>query len=112
MAQMSLSAWNVFREFNDLYKSGKLKEQKFTQADVTRGSLAVKQWHMKPLVSLPDETKEFLLNKVSSDCYHGTLGVKFPTVTKIDNTVLFIDCRVSATAFFLGQNGLTYHCLA
>ena len=77
MAQMSLSPWNVFQKFNDLYESGKLKEQKFTLGDVTRGTLAVKQWHLKPLVSLRDETKEFLLNKVSPDIYPGSVRVAY-----------------------------------
>lgn len=64
MAQVSSSTWAAFMEVNRLYEIGKLKGQKFSPGDVVKGTLAIKQWHMKPLVSLPDETKLFLLNKV------------------------------------------------
>mmetsp|Transcript_36100 Transcript_36100/g.57708 ORF Transcript_36100/g.57708 Transcript_36100/m.57708 type:complete len:417 (+) Transcript_36100:589-1839(+) len=66
MAQVSSSTWAAFMEVNRLYEIGKLKGQKFSPGDVVKGTLAIKQWHMKPLVSLPDETKLFLLNKISS----------------------------------------------
>lgn len=66
MAQVSLSTWLAFIEVNNLYESGKIKGQKFSPGDIMKGKLAMKQWHMKPLVSLPDESKCLLLNKISS----------------------------------------------
>ena len=64
MAQVSCATWDAFVEVNNLYESGKLKAQKFSSGDVAKGTLALKQWHIKPLVSLPDESKLYLLKKV------------------------------------------------
>jgi len=64
MAQVSKETWDAFMKVNDLYEAGKLKDQKFTAAEVVRGTLALKQWYMKPMLSLPDEAKLCLLNKV------------------------------------------------
>ena len=66
MAQVSSSTWNAFIEVNKLFEGGKIKGQKFSPGDVVKGTLALKQWHMKPMLSLPDETKRFLLNKVKT----------------------------------------------
>lgn len=64
MAQVSKATWDAFIKVNDLYEAGKLKDQKFTATEVVKGTLALKQWYMKPLLSLQDEAKLFLLNKV------------------------------------------------
>ena len=64
MAQVSSNTWNGFIKVNKLYEDGKIKGQKFSPGDAVKGTLASKQWHMRPLVSLPDEAKCFLLNKV------------------------------------------------
>jgi len=66
MAQVSKATWDAFIKVNDLYDAGKLKDQKFTTTDVVKGTLALKQWYMKPLLSLPDEAKLCLLNKVKN----------------------------------------------
>ena len=62
----SSNTWNAFIKVNKLYETGKIKGQKFSPGDAVKGTLALKQWHMKPLVSLPDEAKCFLLNKVKT----------------------------------------------
>ena len=67
MAQMSKSAWEAFVKVNNLYESGKLKDQKCSQSEIAKGTLALKKWHMKPLVSLPDNSKVYLLNKASGN---------------------------------------------
>ena len=67
MAQMSKSAWEAFVKVNDLYESGKLKDQKCSQSEIAKGTLALKKWHMKPIVSLPDNSKVYLLNKASGN---------------------------------------------
>lgn len=64
MAQVSRTTWDAFLVVNNLYETGKLKDQKFSQAELAKGTLALKQWHMKPLVSLPDDSKLCLLKKV------------------------------------------------
>ena len=64
MAQVSHTTWDAFLVVNNLYEMGKLKDQKFSQAELAKGTLALKQWHMKPLVSLPDDSKLCLLKKV------------------------------------------------
>lgn len=64
MAQVSLNTWDAFVKVNNLYESGKLKGQKLSAADVASGTISLKQWYMKPLVSLPDDSKLYLLNKV------------------------------------------------
>ena len=75
MAQVSSSTWDAFIKVNKLYEAGKIKGQKFSPGDVVKGTLALKQWHMKPLVSLPDEAKRFLLNKVKTRLKQP--GIKF-----------------------------------
>ena len=64
VAQVSVNTWDAFVEVNNLYESGKLKGQKLSAADVASGTISLKQWYMKPLVSLPDDSKLYLLNKV------------------------------------------------
>lgn len=64
MAQVSRATWDAFLTVNKLYESGKLKDQTFSQAELVKGTLALKQWHMKPLVALPDDSKLCLLQKV------------------------------------------------
>ena len=64
MALVSNNTWDAFMKVNDLFESGKLKGQKFSSLDISSGTLALKQWYMKPLVSLPDDSKLYLLNKV------------------------------------------------
>ena len=64
MAQVSVNTWDAFVKVNNLYESGKLKGQKLSAADVASGTISLKQWYMKPLVSLPDDSKLYLLNKV------------------------------------------------
>lgn len=71
MAQVSKATWDAFIKVNDLYDAGKLKDQKFTTTDVVKGTLALKQWYMKPLLSLPDEAKLCLLNKVKNRFFQG-----------------------------------------
>lgn len=64
MALVSNNTWDAFIKVNDLFERGKLKGQKFSSLEISSGTLALKQWHMKPLVSLPDDSKLYLLNKV------------------------------------------------
>ena len=67
IAQVSSKTWDVFIKVKDFFESGKLKDQQFSINDVVKGTLCLKQWHMKPLVSLADELKLILLNKVRRD---------------------------------------------
>ena len=64
MAQVNENTWDAFVKVNNLYESGKLKGQTLSAADVASGTISLKQWYMKPLVSLPDDSKLYLLNKV------------------------------------------------
>ena len=43
---------------------GRLKEQKVSSGEIVRGTVSLKQWHMKPLCSLSDEQRLLLLLKV------------------------------------------------
>ena len=69
MARVSRATWEAFMKVNDLFENGKIKGQKFTAAEIARGSLCLKQWHMKGLIAASDDTKLHLLNMVSKrDC--------------------------------------------
>lgn len=41
-----------------------LKEQKVSSGEIVRGTVSLKQWHMKPLCSLSDEQRLPLLLKL------------------------------------------------
>jgi len=43
---------------------GRLKEQKVSSGEIVRGTVSLKQWHMKPLCSLSDEQRLLLLLKL------------------------------------------------
>jgi len=43
---------------------GRLKEQKVSSGEIVRGTVSLKQWHMKPLCSLSDEQRLPLLLKL------------------------------------------------
>lgn len=58
MARLGKDVWKLF------YEMGKLKEQKVSYGDIFRGTLSLKQWHMKPLCSLTDDNRLWLLVKV------------------------------------------------
>ena len=62
MAQVSSSNCDAFLKVNKLYERGKIE----FSGDVVKWTLALKQWHVKPLVNIPDESKRFLLNKVKT----------------------------------------------
>ena len=64
MARVAKDVWEEFQEVNSLYEKGGLKDQKVSAGDVMRGFVSLKQWHMKPLCSLSDEQKLYLLRKV------------------------------------------------
>ena len=64
MARVGKDVWKEFQEVNNLYEKGGLKDQKVSSADVIRGVVNLKQWHMKPLSSLNDEQRLALLRKV------------------------------------------------
>ena len=59
MARVGKDVWKEFQEVNSLCEKGSLKDQK-----VMRGVVSLKQWHMKPLCSLSDEQRLYLLRKV------------------------------------------------
>ena len=64
MARVSKNVWKEFQEVNSLYEKGRLKEQTVSAGEVVRGAVNLKQWHMKPLCSLSDEQRLYLLGKV------------------------------------------------
>ena len=64
MARVAKDVWEEFQEVNSLYEKGSLKDQKVSAGEVMRGFVSLKQWHMKPLCSLSDEQKLYLLRKV------------------------------------------------
>ena len=66
MARVAKDVWEEFQEVNSLYEKGSLKDQKVSAGEVMRGFVNLKQWHMKPLCSLSDEQKLYLLRKVKS----------------------------------------------
>lgn len=64
MARVSKDVWKEFQEVNSMCEKGRLKDQKVSAADVIRGVVSLKQWHMKPICSLSDEERLVLLRKV------------------------------------------------
>lgn len=102
MAQVSKATWDAFIKVNDLYDAGKLKDQKFTTTDVVKGTLALKQWYMKPLLSLPDEAKLCLLNKVKNRFFSGNLvylvcllfGQLIPIISYLSQCKISSKCTV------------------
>ena len=64
MARVGRDAWKEFQEVNSLYEKGSLKDQKVSAGEVMQGVVSLKQWHMKPLCSLHDEQRLYLLRKV------------------------------------------------
>lgn len=64
MARVGKDVWKEFQEVNTLFEKGGLKGQKANSVDVLRGSINLKQWHMKPLSNLSDGQKLTLLRKV------------------------------------------------
>ena len=64
MARVGKDVWKEFQEVNSLCEKGSLKDQKVSSGEVMRGVVSLKQWHMKPLCSLSDEQRLYLLRKV------------------------------------------------
>ncbi|XP_068677168.1 uncharacterized protein [Montipora foliosa] len=64
MARVGKDVWREFQEVNSLCEKGSLKDQKVSAGEVMRGVVSLKQWHMKPLCSLSDEQRLYLLRKV------------------------------------------------
>lgn len=64
MATVGKAVWKEFQEVNSLYEKGSLKDQKVSAGEVMRGFVNLKQWHMKPLCSLNDDQRLYLLRKV------------------------------------------------
>ena len=64
MARVGRDVWKEFQGVNSLYEKGSLKDQKVSAGEVMRGVVSLKQWHMKPLYSLRDEQRLYLLRKV------------------------------------------------
>ena len=64
MAKANKAVWREFQEVNSLFEMGRMKEQKVSSGEIVRGTVSLKQWHMKPLCSLSDEQRLPLLLKV------------------------------------------------
>ena len=64
MAKANKAVWREFQEVNSLFEMGRVKEQKVSSGEIVRGTVSLKQWHMKPLCSLSDEQRLPLLLKV------------------------------------------------
>lgn len=64
MAKVGKAVWKEFQEVNLLHKKGSLKDQKVSAGEVMQEFVNLKQWHMKPLCSLNDEQRLYLLTKV------------------------------------------------
>ena len=64
MAKANKAVWREFQEVNSLFEMGRMKEQKDSSGEIVRGTVSLKQWHMKPLCSLSDEQRLPLLLKV------------------------------------------------
>jgi len=64
MARVAKDVWEEFQEVNSLYEKGSLKDQKVSAGEVMWGFVCLKQWHIKPLCSLSDKQKLYLLRKV------------------------------------------------
>ena len=64
MARVGKDVWKEFQEVNSLCEKGSLKDQKVSAEEVMLGVVSLKQWHMKPLCSLSDEQRLYLLRKV------------------------------------------------
>lgn len=64
MARVGKDVWKEFQEVNSLCEKGSLKDQKVSAGEVMRGVVSLTQWHMKPLCSLSDEQRLYLLRKV------------------------------------------------
>ena len=64
VARVGRDVWKEFQEVNSLYEKGSLKDQKVSAGEVMQVVISLKQWHMKPLCSLRDEQRLYLLRKV------------------------------------------------
>ena len=65
MAKVNKAVWREFQDsVNSLFEMRWLKEQKVSSGEIVRGTVSLKQWHMKPLCSLSDEQRLPLLLKV------------------------------------------------
>ena len=59
MARVGKDVWKEFQEVNSLCEKGSLKDQKVSAGEVMRGVVS-----LKPLCSLSDEQRLYLLRKV------------------------------------------------
>ena len=63
MARVAKDVWKEFQEVNSLCEKGSQKDQKVSAGEVMWGFVSLKHWYMKPLCSLRDEQKLYLLKR-------------------------------------------------